>query len=79
MPLYAPAFPSLADDEHEKAGGNGVERAAVTDLALVEPAANEVDDVVGGFSRRFVDQEQAIELGDHLLKAVGYRLQAVAY
>ena len=56
----------FADDEHEESGGDGVERAAVADLALVEATADKVDDVVGGAARGFVDEEEAVELGNHL-------------
>jgi len=55
----------LADDEHEKSRGDGVEGAAMADLALVEPAANKIDDIVGGLSGRLVDEQQAIKLRDH--------------
>ena len=58
---------SFANDEHEESGGNRVERAAVADLALVEAASDKVDDIVGSFAGGFVDQEEAVELGDHLL------------
>jgi hypothetical protein len=53
------------DDEHEEAGGDRVERATVANFALMEAAADEVDDVVGGAAGRFIDQEQAVELRDH--------------
>jgi hypothetical protein len=51
----------------------------VADFALVEAAADEVDDIVGGLAGGFVDQKEAIELGDHGMRAVGYRLQAEGY
>jgi len=47
----------FADDEHEKSRGDGVEGAAMADLALVEAAANKIDDIVGGLSGRLVDQQ----------------------
>ena len=56
---------SAADDEHEETGGNGVERATVADFTLVKAATDEIDDIVGGTTRGFVDQEEAVELGNH--------------
>ena len=47
----------FADDEHQEAGGDGVEGAAVADLTLIKATANEVDNVVGSSAGRFVDQE----------------------
>ena len=54
-----------SDDEHEEAGGDGVESATVADFPLMEAAADEIDDVVGGTTGRFIDQEQAVELRNH--------------
>ena len=54
-----------SDDEHEEAGGDGVERAAVADFSLMEAAADEIDNIVGGTTGRFIDQEQAVELRNH--------------
>ena len=51
--------------QHEQAGGNGIEGAAMPDFTLTEPAADEVNNVVGGAARGFVDQKQAVKLGDH--------------
>ena len=55
----------LADDEHEESGGDGVEGATVADFALVKAAANKIDDVMGGFSGWFVDQQETVQLRDH--------------
>ena len=55
----------LADDEHEESGGDRVQGAAMTDLALVKAAANKIDDVMGGFSGWFVDQQETVQLRDH--------------
>ena len=68
-----------ADHQHEQARGNGIQGAAMTHLALTKAAADEVNDIVGGAPRRFVNQEEAIELGDHFGEKIAYRLQAVAY
>jgi hypothetical protein len=35
-------------------------------LTLAEAATYEVDDIVGGPTGRFVDQEKAVELRDHM-------------
>ena len=53
------------DDEHEKPGCDGVESSAVSDFSLVEATANKVDDIVGGSSWGFIDQEKAVELWNH--------------
>ena len=55
----------FANDKHKESGGDGIERAAVANLTLVKAASDEVDNVVGGATGGFVDQEQAIKLGDH--------------
>ena len=68
-----------ANHQHEQTGGNGIEGAAMAHLALTKPAADEVNDIVGGAPRRFVNQEEAVELGDHFGEKIAYRLQAVAY
>ena len=47
----------FADDQHEESGGDGIESAAVTHLALVEAAADEVDNVVGSSAGGLVDQQ----------------------
>jgi hypothetical protein len=47
----------FADDEHQEAGGDGVEGAAVADLALIKATANEIDNVVGSSAGGFVDQK----------------------
>ena len=41
----------VAEQEHEQAGGHGVEGAAVADLAQAEVAADAVDDIVRGHAR----------------------------
>ena len=56
------------DDEHQEAGGNGVEGSAVAYLALPKAATHEVDDIVGGSTGRFIDQEEAIELRGHEIR-----------
>jgi hypothetical protein len=48
---------SPTDDEHEEPGRDGVESAAVADFSLMKTPADKVHDIVGGSSRRFVDQE----------------------
>ena len=53
------------DDEHEKPGCDGVESTAVADLSLLEAAADKIDDIVGGASGWFIDQEKAVELWNH--------------
>ena len=53
------------DDEHEEAGGDGVESTAVADLSLMEAAADKIDDIVRGSSGGFIDQEKAVELWNH--------------
>ena len=53
------------DDEHEEAGGDGVESATVSDLSLLEAATYKIDDIVGGSSGGFIDQEKAVELWNH--------------
>ena len=67
------------DHQHEQTGGNGIESPAVADFALTETAADEVDNVVGSAARGFVDQKEAVELGDHFAEKIAYRLQVVAY
>lgn len=52
-------FGGFADDDHEQAGGHGVEGAAVPDFAGVEDAAAEGDGVVRGEAGVFVDEEDA--------------------
>ncbi len=37
----------------------------MADFSLVEAAANKVDDIVGGSSGGFIDQEKAVELWNH--------------
>ena len=59
-----------ADHQHEQARGNGIQRAAMTHLALTKAAADEIDDIVGGSAGGFVDQKETVELGDH-----GFRLR----
>ena len=54
-----------ANHQHEQTRGNGIEGAAMSHLALAKTAADEVDDVVGSATRGFVDQKEAVELGDH--------------
>lgn len=54
-----------ADDEHEKARGNGIERTAVPDFTLVKAATNKIDDIVGGPSGGLIGEEEAVELRDH--------------
>jgi hypothetical protein len=56
---------SPTDDEHEEPGRDGVEGAAVADLTLIKAAANKIDDIVGGSSGGFIDQEKAVELWNH--------------
>ena len=53
------------DDEHEEACGDGVESTAVSDLSLLEAATYKIDDIVGGSSGGFIDQEKAVELWNH--------------
>ncbi len=53
------------DDEHEEAGGDGIESAAVAYFALIEATPNEVDDIVGGFAGGFIGEKEAVELGGH--------------
>jgi hypothetical protein len=53
------------DDEHEKPGCDGVESATVSDLSLLEAATYKIDDIVGGSSGGFIDQEKAVELWNH--------------
>lgn len=53
------------DDEHEEAGGNGIESAAVAYFALIEATPNEVDDIVGCFAGGFISEKKAVELGGH--------------
>jgi len=56
---------SPTDDEHEEPGRDGVEGAAVADLTLIKASANKIDDIVGGSSGGFIDQEKAVELWNH--------------
>ncbi len=49
-----------ADGDHEHAGGVGVERAGVADLALVEPPAQHAHDVVAGDAGRLVDDAHSV-------------------
>ena len=53
------------DDEHEEAGGDGIESAAVAYFALIEATPNEVDDIVGCFAGGFIGEKEAVELGGH--------------
>lgn len=55
----------FADDEHEEAGGDRVEGAAVTNFPLVEAATHKVNNVVGSAAGGFVDQEETVQLRDH--------------
>ena len=48
---------SFPNDEHQKSGGNRVERPAVAHLTLVEAASDKVDDIVGSFAGGFVDEQ----------------------
>ena len=56
---------SPTDDEHEEPGRDGVAGAAVADLTLINASANKIDDIVGGSSGGFIDQEKAVELWNH--------------
>ena len=53
-------FGRLADDEHEEAGGERVERAAVADFFEMKAVAHVVHDVVGGAAAGFVDEEDSV-------------------
>jgi ABC-type glycerol-3-phosphate transport system permease component len=46
-------------------GRDGVEGATVAHFSLMKTPANKVHDIVGGSSRRFVDQEKAVQLRGH--------------
>src|SRR5690606_29517859 len=48
------------DAEHEDAGGHGVERAGMSDLAGAGETPDPTDDVVAGPAGRLVDDEQAV-------------------
>ena len=56
---------SPTDDEHEEPGRDGVQGAAVADLTLIKTSTNKIDDIVGGSSGGFIDQEKAVELWNH--------------
>jgi len=45
----------------------------VSDFSLVEAAANKVDDVVGSATWGLINQEQAVELRDHVSRDSGIR------
>jgi len=47
----------LADHEHEEAGGDGIERAAVANLALLKASTDEVDNIMGGLAGGLVDEQ----------------------
>ena len=47
----------FADDEHQEAGGDGVEGAAVADFPLVEAATNKVNNVVGSAAGGLIHQK----------------------
>jgi len=47
----------LADHEHEEAGGDGIERAAVANLALLKASTDKVDNIMGGFAGGLVDEQ----------------------
>jgi hypothetical protein len=44
-----------SDEQHEHAGGSGIERAGVADAAFAEHAPHPVDHVVRGWSERLID------------------------
>ena len=56
---------SPTDDEHEEPGRDGVQGTAVADLTLIKASTNKIDDIVGGSSGGFIDQEKAVELWNH--------------
>ena len=53
-------FGCLADDEHEEAGGERIERAAMADLLEMKAIAHVIHDVVGGATGGLVDEENSV-------------------
>jgi hypothetical protein len=47
----------------------------VSDFSLIEAAANKVDDVVRSATWGLINQEQAVELGDHISGGSAVRKQ----
>ena len=52
-----------SEKQHQDAGGEGIKRTEMTNLAESCEVADRVDDIVRGFTLRLVDDERAVERG----------------